>query len=134
MEWALARTILFGLAMIGLYCAWIVLSEMHISGRTCEVAPVIEVLNGCGTGGIAEKVGQFLADQGFDVMFLGNADDFSYHETVVVDRSGDLSKALAVAGVLDSRPVVRQVSSAFITDVTVVVGKDMSGSFGFERE
>lgn len=123
---ALAKAVLVGTVMMGFYCAWIVLSQIQMFGRACEVMPVVEVLNGCGTGGIAGEVGGLLADQGFDVMFLGNADDFHYDETVVIDRSGDRSKAHAVATALGGSPVVYQVSSAFIADVTVIVGSDMA--------
>ena len=43
-----------------------------------------------------EKVAAGLKGEDFDVMFVGNADDFNYKETLIVDRSGACSKALLI--------------------------------------
>ena len=125
---------MLGLAGIVVYWAWIGVSQMEWAGHGCEVPVVVEVRNGCGVRGIAEEVREFLSDRGFDVMFVGNADDFSHDETLVVDRSGDRSKVLAVAAALGASGVIYQVSSAFFVDVTVVVGSDLAGSFSSSRE
>lgn len=90
----------------------------------CEVPVIVEVLNGCGVSGVADRVASRLKDQGFDVMFVGNADDFRYEETLVVDRSGACSKAVTVARALGVGNVIQQVRGSFLVDVTVVVGSD----------
>jgi hypothetical protein len=127
MIWALVKAVMLGLAMIVVYMAWTALSQTGSRRSVCEAPIVVEVLNGCGVGGVAREVGESLIDQGCDVMFVGNADDFAHRETLIVDRSGDRSKAHMVASVLPGSAVIYQVSSAFFVDVTVVVGSDLAG-------
>ena len=57
----------------------------------------VEVLNGCGTPGLAKKVTDFLRIKGFDVVNVGNAENFEFPETIVVDRVGEMSNAWKVA-------------------------------------
>lgn len=117
---------LLGLAILVVYLVWVVGARIESAGVICETPIVVEVLNGCGVGGLAEDIGELLGEHGCDVMFIGNADDFRYEESVVVDRSGDRSKAVEVARVLGEKPVVRQVSGSSFVDVTVVVGNDLA--------
>ena len=93
----------------------------------CEVPVIVEVLNGCGVSGVADKVAAKLRGEDFDVMFVGNADDFNYEETLIVDRSGACSKAITVARALEVENVVQQVRESFFVDVSVVIGSDMAG-------
>ena len=116
-----------GVGLVAVYLGWTALSQLDDSPSLCEVPVVVEVLNGCGREGVAEKVGEYLREKGFDVMFVGNADDFEYTETLVVDRCGDRSRALEVARALQVDAVIRQVSSIFFVDATVVVGGDGAG-------
>ena len=94
----------------------------------CEVPVIVEVLNGCGVSGVADRVAARLRGEDFDVMFVGNADDFNYKETLVVDRSGACSKAITVARALEVENVIQQVRGSFFVDVSVVVGSDMAES------
>ena len=99
----------------------------------CEVPVIVEVLNGCGVSGVADKVAARLRGKDFDVMFVGNADDFNYEETLIVDRSGACSKAITVARALEVENVVQQVRGSFFVDVSVVVGSDMAESLALAR-
>jgi len=99
-------------------------SLVGVTGPTGEGTVVVEVLNGCGLKGIGERACQLLNDQGFDVMFVGNADDFGYERTLVVDRTGDLSKANAIADVLGIGQVISQLSASTYVEATLVVGND----------
>ena len=119
------RTVLLAAAIVAVYMALSVLAHFTHRGSVCEIPVVVEVLNGCGRPGIAEKVASHLRGCGFDVMFVGNADDFGFTETLVVDRTGDRDKAHAVAAALGWAPVVYQMSSAFFVDVTVVLADDV---------
>jgi hypothetical protein len=122
--------------MLGVYLVWMAAARMEEAGATCEAPVVVEVLNGCGVGGIAEDIGGLLSEHGCDIMFVGNADDFEYRETVVVDRSGDRSKAVDVAHVLGEKPIVFQVSGSSFVDVTVIIGDDLGAAppaVGFGR-
>lgn len=89
----------------------------------------VEILNGCGTGGIATEVGQKLRDFGIDVMTLGNAENFNFPETIVIDRLGKIEYARQVAEVLGTPNVIQQKTpDPFrIEEVTVIIGRDYRG-------
>lgn len=120
------RAVLVALAVLAGYMVWIAISGLGGTYSTCESPVIVEVLNGCGVRGIAEEVAGGLRDEGFDVLFLGNAEDFEYSRTLVVDRCGDRSKALAVRAALGGGRVIHQVGEAFFVDVTVIVGSDLA--------
>jgi hypothetical protein len=93
--------------------------EVVASGRV-----LVEVLNGCGAKGAAKVVAEGLRARGFDVVRIGNADDFGYAHTLVIDRSGSSEKAEEVARAMACSRVVTQVAGDAFLDVTVVLGAD----------
>jgi hypothetical protein len=94
------------------------------SERPNEAVIVVEVRNGCGVSGLGDRVARYLRNEGFDVILVGNAEDFEFAETMVVDRSGEWAKAREVARALGGVPVVQQISSGTLADATVVIGRD----------
>lgn len=84
----------------------------------------VEVLNGCGTAGLAKQVTDFLRLKGFDVVNMGNAENFDFPETIVVDRVGDVTSAWRVAGVLGVNNVIQQQDEDLLLDVTIILGRD----------
>jgi hypothetical protein len=86
----------------------------------------VQVLNGCGEGGIASRVASFLREGGFQVVDVRNADRGDYFATLVVAREEDPAAATAVARYLGGPPVVRQAWDQDLADVTVVIGSDRS--------
>lgn len=86
----------------------------------------IEVLNGCGVSGVAEKVGRYLREAGFDVMTWKNADSFNYPETMVIDRTGNLENARRVANAMGLRTHIQQIvhDPYRIEQVAVIIGRD----------
>ena len=127
----LTRAVLLAVVIFALYMTVSAVAVFIHRDSVCELPVVVEILNGCGRSGVAEQVASHLRGCGFDVMYVGNADDFEFAETIVVDRTGDRDKALAVAAALGDVPVVDQVSSAFFVDVTVILGDDVSTSSFF---
>lgn len=86
----------------------------------------LEVLNGCGIPGIANRFTSVLRSNGFDVVETGNFDHFNLQKTIVISRSGAMENAFQVAralGVADEN-VLREESPDFYLDVTVVIGHD----------
>ena len=128
MIWAPVRTLFLFVLVSVAYLAHDTLSCLETTDLMNEVSAVVEVLNGCGNRGIGEKACEFLMSKGFDVMFVGNADDFQYDRTLVVDRAGDPSKALAIREVLGTGTVISQLNSSSFVDATVVLGRDMAGT------
>ncbi|MFO7768726.1 MAG: LytR C-terminal domain-containing protein [bacterium] len=86
--------------------------------------PQVEVLNGCGVGGIAARAHAYLRERGFDVVNVENAKDFRYPETLVIDRGGDESVARSLARTLGTENVIRQVRPDLLLEVTVILGED----------
>ena len=90
----------------------------------------VEVLNGNGINGTASRVADYLRNQGFEVVAVGNADRFDYPATTVIPRRGRTASAERVATVLGGRvqngglrmPGTRSADA----DVIVIVGRDYS--------
>lgn len=87
--------------------------------------PRIEVLNAAGRPGLARTVTTTLRDQGFDVVFYGNARR-GRDSSIVLGRGGDPRAARAVAAALDIAAVRHDPDTTLLLDATVVLGKDWS--------
>jgi hypothetical protein len=96
------------------------------SGHTIPSIGRIQILNGCGVDGAANKVGDFLRAKGFDVKNKGNAPTSNYPFTLIVSRKKDMAIARQVAGALgvesDKAVLMRNGDETY--DVTVFVGPD----------
>lgn len=86
----------------------------------------LEVLNGCGELGIANNFTTHLRNNGFDVVEVGNFERFDVEKTFVISRSSSPNNARRVASALgiSEKNIIREESSDFYLDVTVVLGKD----------
>jgi hypothetical protein len=86
----------------------------------------VEVLNGCGSPGIAEKFTDFLRKENFDVVQMGNYISFDIDKSLVIDRTGNTNNARRVAAALgiDNKNVIIQKNDDSFLDVSVVIGKD----------
>jgi len=123
--------ILGGIAILVVTLVVDTISLFNTDEPTLEGSAVVEVLNGSGIKRAGERISRFLSEKGFDVLFIGNADDFEYGETIVVDCIGDMSKARGVASFLRCRNVISQVEEAPLVEVRVIVGKDIAGIQAF---
>lgn len=86
----------------------------------------VEILNGCGTGGLAGQIGKKLRDFGVDVMTMGNAENFNFAETIVMDRIGKLEYARQVAALIGTPNVIQQKTpdTYRLEEVTIIIGRD----------
>jgi len=103
----------------------IVAERTEVSLLLSEVIQV-EVRNGCGIPGLANRFTSVLRQNGFDVVESGNFDTFDVTRSFVVDRSGNLDNARRVAralGLSDDR-IIREISPDFYLDATIVIGSD----------
>ena len=91
-------------------------------------APIIqlEVLNGCGSSGAAEKFTDFLRKNNFDVVQTGNYISFDVNKSMVIDRTGNKENAIKVADALgiDHNNIIQQINNDYILDVSLIIGKD----------
>ncbi|RJP80914.1 MAG: LytR family transcriptional regulator [Candidatus Zixiibacteriota bacterium] len=90
----------------------------------------IQILNGCGTPGIASRVRGVLRQRGFDVLTFGNAKSQDFSQTRVIARTEDPSSLLAARRVASSlnisadRVSVEPDSKLVDTNVTLILGAD----------
>jgi hypothetical protein len=85
----------------------------------------VQVLNGCGMNGVAQRVANLLRLNGYDVIEVGNAASFDYSDTVVLDRVGKGGRAQEVAVVLGVESAIIQRIEGSPFEATVIVGKDV---------
>jgi len=83
----------------------------------------VEVLNAAGVRGVAGEVRDYLRERGFDVVHFGNAPEFSEAPTLVLDRTGKVGAAEAVAASLGAGFELRP-DTTLLVDVTVLVGSN----------
>lgn len=87
---------------------------------------VVEVLNGCGTAGLAQKFTNYLRQQGVDVIYTGNADNMNYARTLLVLRNDADEKGQTVMHMLQfgSDRILRQPDPSLHVDLSLILGKD----------
>jgi hypothetical protein len=85
----------------------------------------VAVLNGCGEAQVAGRLTRKMRGLGFDVIYEGNAENFNFLQSMVVDRRGDLDKARRVGAAL-GLPHLQQVSEDTfrLEEVAVIIGRD----------
>jgi len=86
----------------------------------------LEVLNGCGVNGVAEKFTDYLRAGNFDVVNIGNYRSFDIGHSLLIDRTGNMSNAFKIASTLGIKKnnIIQQVNKEYFLDVTLVIGKD----------
>lgn len=86
----------------------------------------VEVLNGCGVSGLADRFTYFLRDKGFDVVNKGNYIQFDIEKTIVIDRIGNTANAKEVAKSLgvNQNSIITQINEDYFLDVSVILGAD----------
>ncbi len=86
----------------------------------------VEILNGCGVGGLAADFKEIVQDKTFDVQHTENADNFHYDRTIILARTDDTEGAFTLATELGLEPSRVSISKdpSRRVDVTLVVGKD----------
>lgn len=91
----------------------------------------MNVLNGCGVNGVADRFTDFLRFHNFDVVDIGNymvrgKVNYNVDETFVIDRIGNRANAEKVADVLgiEKVKVIQHINDDYFLDVSLVIGKD----------
>ncbi len=84
----------------------------------------VEVLNGCGRGGIAFQLAQDLRKEGLDVVNIGNARNFKYRKTLILNRSGKKGIAKRISEVIGCGEPQDRIEKKALVDVTVIIGRD----------
>lgn len=98
-------------------------TDTGLIGRVVQ----IEVLNGCGVPGAANRMTDRLRRLGFDVVETGNFDHFDVRRTLVISRNGDMDAAARVADMLglEEDRILREESPDYYLDMTILIGADV---------
>lgn len=86
----------------------------------------VEVRNGVGVNGAAERMREYLRSKGYDVVGVGNHKSFDVEKTIIVDRIDNLAIAQQVAASLGlpHDRISKDVRDEFHLDVSIIIGKD----------
>ena len=103
-------------------------SEELESGKPSSHTIQVEVLNGCGLSGTADKFTDYLRLHHFDVVQIGNYISYDIEKSIVIDRTGNMINAFKVADSLgiNHKNVVQQMSNKYFLDVSLIIGKDFN--------
>ncbi len=102
-------------------------TELYAADPVLDIQ--IEILNGCGTPGIAAKFSQFLSEKRVDVVRSENADHFEYEKTILIQRTENVNGMQHVAEALkfdikNPDQVITSVDPNLDVDLTLIIGKD----------
>ena len=102
-------------------------TELYAADPVLDIK--IEILNGCGTPGIAAKFSQFLREKRVDVVRSENADHFEYEKTILIQRTENVNGMQHVAEALkfdikNPDQVITSVDPNLDVDLTLIIGKD----------
>jgi len=88
--------------------------------------PQIEVLNGCGVAGIAKNTVIYLRKVDFDVVYMGNYQNFNLAKSIVIDRAGNREIALKIAESLgiSADQVKTEIDKSKQLAASVILGND----------
>jgi hypothetical protein len=118
-------------SVVTLFCVALVIGIVRTAPETArdDVPRIgrIQVLNGCGMAGVADKMADLLRKSRFDVLKIDNAQSFNYPFTMVVSRSKDMGIAEQVARALRTDHLVLVRTEDQTYDVTVIIGPDFKG-------
>ena len=86
----------------------------------------VEVLNGCGVSGVADKLTDYLRANRIDVVNLGNYRSFEIENSIVIGRNNKIKNAELIAALvgLDENSIIQQINPDYLLDVTFILGKD----------
>ena len=88
----------------------------------------VEVLNGCGASGVADKLTEFFRSNKIDVVNLGNYRSFEIENSIIISRNYNIKNAERLAALvgLDESSIIQQTNPDYLLDVTFILGKDYS--------
>lgn len=84
----------------------------------------VEVLNGMGEEGAAERAAFRLREMGFDVVYFGNAESFDVERTSLIARSAPAEVVRPLADSLGLAEISPEPAPELYLDATVIIGAD----------
>ena len=126
---------IFFLSVIVIYLTYSIFANLHSrpvkeieADRTQVPSEIIqvEVLNGCGVSGLADRFTDYLRNDNVDVVSSGNYISFDVDKTMIIDRTGNKPNAQRIAEILGvpASSVITQKNENYFLDVSIVIGRD----------
>ncbi len=99
--------------------------ENYIS-KPIEYIEVVEVLNGCGISGLAGNFAKYIRESGYDVLYIGNADNKDYDSTQIFVKSTNIKLSDPLRKILKMEKIRVKVSNDLSNhfDFRIIIGKD----------
>lgn len=85
----------------------------------------VEVLNGNAMAGVAHKIAKELELQGFEVVNIGNADNFDYEKTNIIVYSKEVNLDNEFKKLFNDFEIVKEYRTQADVDLVIILGKDM---------
>ena len=85
-----------------------------------------EVLNGNAMAGIAHKIAKDLELQGFEIVNIGNADNFNYEQTKIIVYSKEVNLDNHFKELFKNFEIVKEYQDQANLDLVIILGKDMA--------
>jgi len=86
----------------------------------------VEVLNGNAMSGIAHKIAKDLELQGFEIVNIGNADNFDYEKTKIIVYSKEIDLDNQFKELFKDFEIVKEYRTQTDLDLVIILGKDMA--------
>ena len=88
----------------------------------------IEVQNGSARAGIAQATADYLGENGFNVVSIGNADQFNHQATIIYDYAGRYYTTRWLAEHFDVQParIIDMSDPSSTVDVRIIIGQDFT--------
>ena len=118
--------VIFGLISIFSISTYFSFSKRKMELMKRELFPQIkvEIYNGSGYDGLAKKLTWYFSDNGFDVVYYGNASE-EILKTIIVDRiDSSMKYAKILKNFLGGGIVKYEPDPDKLTTITILIGKD----------
>ncbi|HEC92599.1 MAG TPA: LytR family transcriptional regulator [Candidatus Atribacteria bacterium] len=86
----------------------------------------VEVLNGNGLSGAAHRIAKELELQGFEIVNIGNADNFDYEKTKIVVYSKEINLDNEFKRLFKDIEIVKDYQTNADLDLVIILGKDIT--------
>jgi len=86
----------------------------------------VEVLNGNAMTGIAHKIAKDLELKGFEIVNVGNADNFNYEKTNIIIYSKEVNLDNQFKELFKDFEIVKEYQTHANLDLVIILGKDMA--------
>ena len=93
----------------------------------------VRILNGCGVSGLADRMSDFLKTNAIEVIDAGNADNFNYPHTIIIEKDTAGHHGKTVADLLGVLNITYLTDTADSVNVEVIIGKDYKNFKPFKQ-